>query len=87
MKIIFLPHTFLQDGENYIKETFFSTVATVVFNMRLLHAVAFSNQLPWFEPTNAIYLKTQPHAVNACKKRSSQRGFRHRRQKYPCYKF
>ncbi len=41
--------------------------------MRLLHAVAFS-KLPWFKPTNVISLKTQPHAVNACVKRSSQRS-------------
>jgi len=33
--------------------------------MRLLHAVAFSKKLPWFEPTKVISLKTQPHAVNA----------------------
>jgi hypothetical protein len=51
-----------------------SWVATAVFNVRLLHAVAFSKQLPWFEPTNVGSLKTQPHAVNACVKRSSQRS-------------
>ncbi len=28
-----------------------------------------------FESTNVISLKTQPHAVNACVKRSSQRSF------------
>ncbi len=54
-----------------------SWVATIVFNMRLLHAVAFSKKLPWFEPTNVISLKTQPRAVNACVKRSSQRSFMH----------
>jgi len=27
--------------------------------------VAFSEKLPWFEPTNVISLKTQLHAVNA----------------------
>ncbi len=44
--------------------------------MRLLHAVAFSKKLPWFESTNVISLKTQPHAVNACVKRSSQCSFK-----------
>ncbi len=44
--------------------------------MRLLHAVAFLKQLPWFEPTNVISLKMQPYAVNACVKRSSQRSLR-----------
>jgi len=43
--------------------------------LRLLQLVAFSKKLPWFEPTKAISLKTQPHAVNACVKRSSQRSF------------
>jgi len=52
-----------------------SWVATVVFNVRLLHAVAFWKKLPLFEPTNVITLKTQVHAVNACVKRSSQRSF------------
>jgi len=61
--------------------TFFSGVPLLdlkelVFNMRLLHAVAFSKKLPWFEPTNVISLKTQQHAVNACVKRSSQRSFK-----------
>jgi len=36
-----------------------------VFNVRLLHAVAFSKKLPWFEPTNVITLKT----ATACSKR------------------
>jgi hypothetical protein len=44
--------------------------------MCLLHAVAFSKKLRWFEPTNVISLKTQPHAVNACGKRSLQRSFK-----------
>jgi len=52
-----------------------SCVATVVLRMRLLHAVAFSKKLSWFEPTNVITLKTLSHAVNACVKRSSQRSF------------
>jgi len=43
--------------------------------MRLLHVVAFSKKLPWYEPTKVISLKTQPHAENACAKRSSQRSF------------
>ncbi len=42
-----------------------SCVATRIFSMRLLHAVAFSKKLSWFEPTNVITLKTQLHAVNA----------------------
>jgi hypothetical protein len=33
--------------------------------VRLLHAFAFSKNLPWFEPTNVIPLKMQPHAENA----------------------
>jgi len=42
--------------------------------VRLLHPDAFSKLLPWFDPTSVISLKTQPHAVNACVKRSSQRS-------------
>ena len=52
-----------------------SWVATVVFNVRLLHAFSFSKKLPWFKPAKVISLKTQLHAVNACVKRSSQRSF------------
>jgi len=33
--------------------------------VRLLHAVAFSKKLPWFEQIKVITLKTQLHAVNA----------------------
>jgi len=44
--------------------------------MHLLHAVAFSKLLPWFQPTNVITLKTQLNAENACVKRSSQRSLR-----------
>jgi len=46
-----------------------------VLRMRLLHEVAFRKILPWFEQTKVISLKTQPHTVNACVKRSSQRSF------------
>jgi len=42
-----------------------SWVATVVFSVRLLHAVAFSKKSPWFESIKVITLKTQLHAVNA----------------------
>jgi hypothetical protein len=57
------------------KQTFkLLAVATVVFNVRLLQAVAFSNKLRWFEPTKVITLKTQPHAKthaeNACRNAS-----------------
>jgi len=52
-----------------------SCVATVVFSVRLLHVIAFSKYLPWFEPTKVSTLKTQSHALNACVKRSSQRSF------------
>jgi len=41
--------------------------------MRLLHAV---KKLLYFEPTNVITLKTQPHAVNTPWKRVSQRSFK-----------
>ncbi len=44
--------------------------------MRLLHTVAFSKKLRWLSQTKVISLKTQPHAVNACAKRSSQRSLR-----------
>jgi len=44
--------------------------------MRLLHAVAFSKKLRWLTQTKVITLKTKPHAVNACVKRSSQRSFK-----------
>ena len=40
-------------------------VATNVFNMRLLHAVALSKKLLWLVQTNVITLKTQTQAVNA----------------------
>jgi len=40
------------------------------------HAVALSKKLPCFEPTKVISLKTKPHAVHACVKRSSQRSFK-----------
>jgi len=43
--------------------------------MRLLHAVAFTKKLRWLTQTKVISLKTQPHAVNACVKRSSQLSF------------
>ncbi len=54
---------------------FLSCVATRVFSVRLLHAVAFSKKLRWLAQTKVITLKTQPHAVNACWKRVSQRSF------------
>jgi len=54
---------------DYVLIWSWSCVATVVFNIRLLHAVAFSKKLPCFEPTNVINLKTQLHTVNARWKR------------------
>jgi len=42
-----------------------SCIATRVFSMRLLHAVAFSKKLHWLAQTKEITLKTQPQAVNA----------------------
>ena len=45
------------------------------FNLRLLHAIAFSRKLRWFEPTKVISLKMQQHAVNARSKRVWQRAF------------
>jgi hypothetical protein len=40
--------------------------------VRLLHAVAFSKKLPWFEPTNVIFhLIPMPH-TNVAPKRNSQ---------------
>jgi len=42
-----------------------SCVATRIFSVRLLLAVAFSKLFPRFEPTNVIALKTQLQAVNA----------------------
>jgi len=47
-------------------------VATVVFNVRLQHAVVFSKKWRWLEPTKLITLKTQTHTVNARWKRLSQ---------------
>ena len=35
----------------------------------------FQRAFTWFDPTSIISLKTQPHAVNACVKCSSQRSF------------
>jgi len=49
-----------------------SWVATVVFNVRLLHVFAFSNYLPWLPHVCVITLKTKQHAVNARWKRLSQ---------------
>ena len=45
------------------------------FNVRLLHAVAFSKKLLRLAQTIEIYLKTQTHAVNARWKRVSQLDF------------
>jgi hypothetical protein len=57
-----LARTFQVHFQNFC---LLSRVATVVFNVRLLHAVVFSKQLRWLEPTKVITLKTQTHAVNA----------------------
>jgi len=51
-----------------------SWVATVVFNVRLLHAIALSKKLRWLAQTKVITLKTQLLAVNARWKRLSQRS-------------
>jgi len=56
---------------------FFNGAFEFEFYEKFWNLVAFSKKLPWFEPTNVISLKTQPHAVNACVKRSSQRSFKH----------
>ncbi len=42
--------------------------------MRLQDAVGLSKKLSFFTQTKVITLKTQPHAVNSCVKRSSQRS-------------
>jgi len=42
-----------------------SCIATRVFSGRLLHDVAFSKKLLWFEKTKVITLKMQLDAVNA----------------------
>ena len=47
-------------------------VATRVFNVLLLHTVAFSKKLLWLTQTSVITLKTQTLAVNARYKRVSQ---------------
>ena len=41
-----------------------------VFNVRLLHAVAFSKKLHWLAQTNVITSKTQTHVLNARIKRT-----------------
>ncbi len=53
-----------------------SCVATSVLRMRLLHAVAFSKKLRWLAQKMVITLKTLMHAVNARRKRVSQRSFK-----------
>jgi len=40
---------------------------------------AFTACVYCMQPTKVIFLKTQPHAVNACVKRSSQRSFKFRK--------
>ena len=50
-------------------------VATRVFNVCLLHAVAFYKELYGFAQNNVITLKTQTHAVNARWKCMSQISF------------
>jgi len=49
--------------------------------MRLLHTVVFSKKLLWLAQAKVIKLKTQRHAVNARRKRVSQRSFRLRNEK------
>ena len=65
--------------ENYLNlcgmKNVLRLVATLVFNMRLLHAIAFSKKLLWLAQTNVISFKTQTHAVNASWKHVSQLGF------------
>jgi len=41
---------------------------------RAFTACSWVFKVPWFDPSNVISLKTQPHAVNPCVKRSSQRS-------------
>jgi len=53
-----------------------SWVATVVFNVRLLHAFAFSKKSLWLAQASVITLKTQQRAVNARWKRPPQRCFK-----------
>ena len=52
-------------------------VDTRIFNVRLIHAFAFSKWLCWFESTktNVNTLKTQTHLVNTRWKRMRQLGF------------
>jgi len=76
--------------ENYISNLrelnyTLSCVATVVFSVRLLHAIAFSKKLRWFEPTKVITLKTQTLAVHW--KRLWQRSFRVEWIKLRCHIF
>ena len=40
-------------------------VATRVFIVRLMHAIAISKKLLWLGQTNVITFKTQTHALNA----------------------
>ena len=46
-------------------KTLLMFIATCVFNVRLLHAVAFSKKLLWLDQINVITLKTQTYAVNS----------------------
>jgi len=65
LSLAFDPYEHLYSTGLTLKHLTLSCVATRVFSVRLLRAVAFSKKLPWFEPTNVISLKTQLHAVNA----------------------
>ena len=47
-------------------ESILSCVAMSVLRMCLLHVVAFSKKLRWFDQTKVTTLKMQLHAVNAC---------------------
>jgi len=64
-----LAHKPIRTERSFHENGCSSCVATAVFSVRLLHAVAFSKKLPWLAQTKVISLKTQPHAVNACVKK------------------
>ena len=51
------------------------SIATLVFNVRLLHAFTFPKKLLWLDQTNVNTLKTHTQGVNARRKWVCQLGF------------
>jgi len=64
-----------RSSQRSLKVVDLSRIATRIFSVCLMHAIASSKKLCWLVQTKVITLKMQPHAVNARWKRVSQCGF------------